>query len=252
MSRSQFDTGKPHQQKVSNWVRRRLADSKGRIFAFPSRQHQEEVDQYGVILADAVGLGKTWESLAAAALLLYESAKETRGGRKRQTRRRRPAKVLVLCPPGLVSKWMDELSRPHAFRQCLEEWVKKQAPEKRAFIKETFSRVYPVRRASDLMGLEPQKKKKGKLNLPSGIYVCNWNVLLRGSGPGYSRHAAFPCQDWEVVIVDEAHHPEARKATKPDCRAPRCRDCAQPRCLHRPSDVMFLTATPFQLVSCLS
>jgi len=233
MNRSQFDTGKPHQQKVSNWVRRRLADTKGRIFAFPTRHYQEEVDQYGVILADAVGLGKTWESLAATALLLYESAKERRGGGKRQNQRRKPAKVLVLCPPGLVSKWMDELSRPHAFRRCLETWVNKQASEKRTFVKETFLRAYPIRRPNDLMGLQQQKKMRGKLNLPSGVYVCNWNVLLRGAGPGYSRRAAFPRQDWEIVIVDEAHHPQARKAlTKLD---------------HRRFNIMFLTATPFQL-----
>ena len=85
MSRPIFNTGKNYQTATATWARRRLADSSGRCFAHAG-------DQHGVLLADSVGMGKTWEALAAATLILHGSQKGKRG------------KVLVLCPPNLVTK----------------------------------------------------------------------------------------------------------------------------------------------------
>src|SRR6266852_3423918 len=102
MSRSTFSTGLfPHQGKVVLWVRKRLAQSGNAGF----QTGRGPIDQNGVILADGVGLGKTWEALAGAALILVERSKDRFSGGRRRNLRRQPAHVLVLCPPGLVSKW---------------------------------------------------------------------------------------------------------------------------------------------------
>lgn len=68
--------------------------------------------------------------------------------------------------------------------------------------------------------------------MPAGTYVCNWNVLRRGVGSGRSRLAALRAQRWDVVIVDEAHHREAREAINT---------------IRWWSPMLLLTATPFQL-----
>ena len=60
-----FKTGKDFQETTAIWARQRLADSHGRQFLVRG-------DQEGVLLADGVGMGKTWEALAAAALILYK------------------------------------------------------------------------------------------------------------------------------------------------------------------------------------
>lgn len=103
MSRPTFETGKPHQKATATWVRRRLADRAGRCFL-------RSGDQSGVLLADAVGMGKTWEALAATALILTSMRLLKRKGH-----------VLIICPPNLVTKWEDELSAGSPFRHRLKE-----------------------------------------------------------------------------------------------------------------------------------
>jgi hypothetical protein len=78
-------------------------------------------------------------------------------------------------------------------------------------------------------------KRRSRLTFPEGVYVCNWNILRKEVGAGYSRLAALRRQRWNIVIVDEAHHREAKAAVKT---------------LERYSTVgqiILLTATPFQL-----
>jgi len=55
----------------------------------------------GIVLADEVGFGKTYEALAIMALLC-ERARETRKSFDR---------VIILCKPSLLEKWQDELSQ---------------------------------------------------------------------------------------------------------------------------------------------
>ena len=99
MSRVIFRTGKRHQEDAAVWARQRLADRKGRTFSSAD-------DQDGVLFADGVGLGKTWEALSAAALILYKKAQPKAGRRH----------VLILCPANLVTKWEDELAAQGAPR----------------------------------------------------------------------------------------------------------------------------------------
>ena len=84
MSRVTFKTGKPHQELAAIWARKRLADAGGRQFSSAG-------DQDGVLLADSVGMGKTWEAIAAAALILYKKDQPQRNRRH----------ILILCPSNL-------------------------------------------------------------------------------------------------------------------------------------------------------
>lgn len=137
MSRVTFETGKPHQERAAVWARRRLADRGGREFTARG-------DQDGVLLADSVGMGKTWEAIAAAALILYKWDQPQRNRRH----------VLILCPSNLVSKWEDELVDGSPLHAKIGDWCDKlerggqRAPARRIY--ETLTSVVPIRRAWDV------------------------------------------------------------------------------------------------------
>ena len=230
MNRNTISTGKRHQAEVATWVRRRLVDSRAGQF----NTGRSMIDQCGVVLADGVGLGKTWEALAASALILVESGKKRRDGSLRQNLRKQPARVLVLCPPGLVSKWTREIRDPEGFRAHLERWAK--ASPRRAFVLETLTEPYEIRRRSDLAFLDAGRIRRSQVELPVGTYVCNWNVLRKKIGSGRSRLAALRAQQWDVLIVDEAHHREAREVIE-----------AVESWSRGIQATLLLTATPFQL-----
>jgi SNF2 family DNA or RNA helicase len=70
----------------------------------------------GIILADGVGLGKTYEALATIATTL--SSREH--GKK--NKQRQPYRVLVVVPPRLITKWADELLLADRFPKYLKGW----------------------------------------------------------------------------------------------------------------------------------
>lgn len=230
MSRNTISTGLVHQREVAIWVRRRLADARGGWFD----TGRTCVEQYGTVLADGVGLGKTWEALAASALMLVERSKERSGGGRRQTIRKQAARVLVLCPPGLVSKWSREVRDPEGFSAHLRRWAGSRA--RRAFVVDTLTEPYEIRRRSDLDQLPSRTLRRARVELPAGTYICNWNVLRKKVGSGRSRLAALRSQPWDVLIVDEAHHREGREAMETVAHWSR-----------RVRAALLLTATPFQL-----
>jgi SNF2-related domain/Helicase conserved C-terminal domain len=231
-----FNTGQPHQAAVAAWGRKRLVDRGGAIF--DDGTGQDTPEQIGCLFADGVGLGKTWEALATIALLLAKKDWRRRRQRARRGRRRkdvrlraRKAHVLILVPPGLVAKWSNELRNPEGFQQRLGRWARKKS---RGFVARTLDpeQCFEIRRRGDLADLPRGRFKRGRYVLPSGTYVCNWNVFLGPGGRGLDRVSKLRTQPWDVVVVDEAHHGAARRA------------------LDRVHDAMYrllLTATPFQL-----
>ncbi len=230
MSRSTISTGRPHQAKVATWVRRRLVDASGGSFDAGTRR----VEQDGVVLADGVGLGKTWEALAASALILAERAKERRWGGRRKNVRRQRARVLVLCPPGLVSKWSREIRDPYGFSAHLHRWARSR--KRRKFVLGTLTEPFEIHRQSDLAGLRPGSQQGRRIVMPAGTYIVNWNVVRKRVRSGRSRLAVLRSQSWDVLIVDEAHHHEAREAIETvDAWA------------EETGERLLLTATPFQL-----
>jgi hypothetical protein len=213
MSRVTFKTGKAHQEAAAVWARRRLADREGRCFSSPD-------DQDGVLFADGVGMGKTWEALAAAALLLYKQG--PRSGRRH---------VLILCPSNLVTKWEDELAVGSDFQRALARWragIKSAAGRRCADrVLETLTHVLPIRRG----GHVSTRLKRGKFHPPGGTYIISHGLVAR---PGRGL-AALRREQWDVLIVDEAHNAAARKAI----------DAVEP--LRRSHTKLLLSATPFQL-----
>jgi len=145
----------------------------------------------GVILADGVGLGKTYEALGTAVSLLSQ----LQHGRSRK--KRKAFRIMILVPPSLVSKWSDELILPDRFSRYLDSWT---APTTRA-VAQTFRDVVVLRRMSDLVKAGGERRY-GRRVMPAGLYIVNSNVLRKaGQRIERLRHT-----NWDVVIVDEAHH----------------------------------------------
>ena len=237
--RQAFRTGKSHQSAVASWARGRLADRGGCNFDDGTKQATPK--QKGCLFADGVGLGKTWEALAAVALLLDKRAWRKRRRRakrakqrKRVFQRQRQAHVLILLPPGLVAKWSRELRNPdpHGFPARLEDWAERVSS--RAFIARTLEpdQCFEIRRRGDLDSLPRGRIKRGNYTLPVGTYVCNWNVFLGPGGRGRDRVTALKNERWDVVVVDEAHNRRARTALDK---------------FRHTAYTLLLTATPFQL-----
>jgi superfamily II DNA or RNA helicase len=214
MSRVIFGTGKAHQERAAVWARQRLADRGSRCFT-------SDDDQDGVLLADSVGMGKTWEAIAAAALILYKRTRPERGLRH----------VLILCPSNLVSKWEDELMHSSALQKKLSAWANKldhtghSARGRRVF--ETLSAVLPIRRSADVQ----TRKQRSRFEPPGGTYIISQTLIAR---PGRGL-AALRRTDWDIVIVDEAHSAHAHKALRAIEHT------------RRAATKLLLSATPFQL-----
>ena len=162
MSRVTFATGKPHQERAAVWARRRLADGGGRRF-------NADNDQDGVLLADSVGMGKTWEAIAAAALILYKWDRPERNRRH----------VLILCPSNLVTKWEDELVDGSPLQRRLDAWSDKlertgqAAPARR--IRETLTAVMPIRRSTDVR----TRKQRSRFEPPGGTYIISQTLITK-------------------------------------------------------------------------
>lgn len=208
-----FHTGKPHQERVATWARQRLADAGG-------RNYSRSQDQDGVLFADGVGQGKTWEALAAAALILYSLG-----------RQRGQYHVLILCPANLITKWEDELEADSAFRKRLTAWKKKLSKSGDKQVAQctfnTLTQVLPIRSGAHVR----TKLKHRRFQAAPGTYLVSHNLISR-RGTGLS---ALRRQKWDLVIVDEAHNAAARKALS----------SLQER--RRIDNKLLLTATPFQL-----
>jgi hypothetical protein len=148
----------------------------------------------GVVLADEVGFGKTYEALAVASLLA-ERAREARKPFER---------VLILCKSSLLEKWQEELSPARepgrGFLQYLsgEHWPASHP----------FRRIlHPIaisRRAS--ADDKRAMRDGGQLQARPGIYIVNQEVLTEKNRIHRPFLKRLYDTRWDLVIVDEAHH----------------------------------------------
>ncbi len=192
-------------------------------------------DRKGVVLADEVGFGKTYEALSAMALL----CEHARAARKSFDR------VLILCKPALLEKWREELShvRPDkGFPQYLTG--------------KAWSDRHPVFRLIDAPHIVSHRQSAdeyrsirdgGKLQAPHGLYIVNHRVLSETN-----RNSRFFLRrlyetEWDLVIVDEAHH-YARGTQPTTIFAPDWDLTNYDQGLSF-QKILALTATPFELTA---
>ncbi len=193
-------------------------------------------EQQGVVLADEVGCGKTYEALGTAALLW-------RHFRDTDTPVRRI--LIVVHRSVLMTKWHDEIEgsagKSRGFPQYVQgnEWVGFQ----------TMLRNVPRLgdKSDRSSGNEPERgKRKGSKVPPDRVYIVRHDLLLEEARESNSVARWLGQTDWDVVIVDEAHnftelHTQRSKVFFPDQT-----EESRPQGLTA-RFVLALTATPFQL-----
>jgi len=113
------------------------------------------------------------------------------------------------------------------FRERLKRWVRRHDTRFAKPIAGTLASVVPVRRAAHVQ----TRRRYGKFRPESGTYLVSHGLLHR---PGHGL-SALRRHDWDVIIVDEAHHGAARKALM----------AVAGSCRYR----LLLTATPFRLAT---
>jgi hypothetical protein len=153
----------------------------------------------GVVLADEVGFGKTYEALAVMALLCDHA----------RTTKTRFDQVLVLCKSSLLQKWLEEVSSARAnrgFPQYLQNPYWQAHP-----IRKLLDHVRVVKhrwsadelRSGGLLGY----RRDGHIQAPPGLYIVNHDVM---SEKARATRRPLLTQlwntQWDLIIVDEAHH----------------------------------------------
>lgn len=191
--------------------------------------------QRGVVLADEVGFGKTYEALALLSHLCALARKQ-----------RKPfERALVLCKPSLVRKWEEETSSTRAGRG-FPRYLRENHPARELFGHEVRC-IDNRATARELRhsGVRGQRVA-GRQQVPPGLYIVNEKLLQEEKRRESTLLRQIWRTQWNVVIVDEAHH-YARGNRPMLLFAPDgdLRNYAQPA-LHF-DRIIALTATPFEL-----
>lgn len=192
--------------------------------------------RHGVVLADEVGFGKTYEALAIMALL----CERARAARKPFDR------VLILCKSALLEKWQEELSRMRPDRGFPRYLVGEAWPARHPL----FRLIDPVHVVGRRASADEHRsvRDSGKLQAPPGLYIVNHDVLTEANRNSRWFLKRLYETMWDLVIVDEAHH--YARWTKPAyIFAPNrnMTDYDQGLSGGRFGKILALTATPFEL-----
>lgn len=177
----------------------------------------------GVILADGVGMGKTYEALGSVATLLAQQ-------QHNRDRMRGGFRILCVAPPSLITKWADEMMLQDRFLGYIAKWEHHRA---HGAVFRSMSDVVVLRRMADLEDRRG-RRRYGKHELPNGFYIVNSNLLWAPGRKSTQLHRT----PWDAIIIDEAHHLKGAKLIRSGHR----------QLLANPDTrTILLTATPFQL-----
>jgi superfamily II DNA or RNA helicase len=223
---------------------------------YPNRQKPKEWQIYnnlrGVMLADEVGGGKTFETLAVISKALLE---ETSNHHSKDRFR-----VLIIANPSIRSKWEWREDESLTFEDFYSENYEPKCDIAK-FIKQTnlnkpttqklftfFSSQVFISKKVDWQGLEKSRQ---------GIWLTSFQSLPTTEGfsrnsafkKGYRQKELFPNNFFDYIIVDEAH---SLKSGSKDVDEAIKLDGSAVRKIYAvinsspQSKVLLLTATPFQ------
>lgn len=151
--------------------------------------------QRGVVLADEVGFGKTYEALAVVSHLCAHA----------QAQRTPFERVLVLCKPSLVRKWEEETSSTRADRG-FPRYLPEKHPAEALF----GNAVHCIDKRATAQELRHSgfrgQRVDGRLQVPAGLYIVNENLLQKEKRETSPLLRQLWSSRWDVVVVDEAHH----------------------------------------------
>lgn len=192
--------------------------------------------QRGIVLADEVGCGKTYEALAIAALLWRHHA-----GTDHPVRR-----ILIVADGALMNKWFNEVevsaSSEASARRGFPQYV---AGDEWTGFRRMMARVSKLERRDD--GDERGVHEPGKRQVqPDRLYITKQRLLNEDSGAASRQIRYLRNTDWDIVIVDEAHNYTNLKTRRSEVFFPDRTVASRAQGLQA-RYVLALTATPFQL-----
>lgn len=151
--------------------------------------------QRGVVLADEVGFGKTYEALAVLSHLCAHARRC----------RRSFERALVLCRPALVRKWEEETSSTRAgrgFPQYLPaNHLARELFGHQVRCIDSRATAHDLRHA----GVRGQRVD-GRHQVQPGLYIVNEKLLQEEKRQASTLLRQIWRTRWDVVVVDEAHH----------------------------------------------
>jgi SNF2 family DNA or RNA helicase len=150
----------------------------------------------GVVLADEVGFGKTYEALALVSQLCAYARK----------RRKTFERALVLCKPSLVRKWEEETSATRPDRG-FPRYLPQGHPARAFFFDHEIHCIDSRATARELRraGVRGQALK-GRHQVRPGLYIVNEKLLQEEKRGGSPLLRQIWRTRWDAIIVDEAHH----------------------------------------------
>lgn len=212
-----------HQKDVILYVCKRLIDDKSR----------------GIILADEVGLGKTFEALWTAYFHYLSLSSQD----KKDT-----ARILIVVPPKLLMKWVEELEKFSEHIERIERSLPLDLVEKSSLFRNYANRAYILDVRKGKSGLQVNRATFNKKE--NGIYILKETLLSRvthNSSREYrSAKMQFSGITWDLVCFDEAH----RYAKGGDGEGNNRSAAAKTFCESvsaKGTKIILCTATPFQL-----
>ena len=150
----------------------------------------------GVVLADEVGFGKTYEALALISQLCAHA----------RNRRKSFDRVLVLCKPALVRKWEEETSATRSDRG-FPRYLPQAHPARSLFFDHEVHCIDSRATARELRraGMRGQTLE-GRHQVRPGLYIVNEKLLQEEKRKESPLLRQIWKTSWDAVIVDEAHH----------------------------------------------
>lgn len=195
-------------------------------------------EQQGIVLADEVGCGKTYEALGTAALL-WRHFRDTDKPVKRI--------LIVVHRSVLTTKWRDEIkgAEGRGFPQYVQggDWTEFQK------ILQNITEIGGKSNQSSADEPKRGKRDGSKSPVPENrVYIVRHDQLLEEAQENNSFLRRLGQTEWDIVIVDEAHNFTGLHTQRSKVFFPEQTEESRPQGLTG-RFVLALTATPFQLLT---